>query len=252
MGSQRLKLTDDLRARHVYIIGKSGMGKTSLMTSIISQDMHRGHGLAFLDVHQDGAYDVLGLVPKHRMKDVVLFDPTLPIKPAFNILRLPYPPHKLVDDIVSVMRMFFGSWGDRMNALIRHGLLTLIADDEPRTLRDLRDFFRNPAFRDPIIARIKNQSLREFWDLEFARMPKDAPAPVLTRLSEFLTPGSPLEELFSQPENDLDFTHIMDTGKILIVNLATGLLGESESNLLGGLITAGIQQAALARAATPR
>jgi hypothetical protein len=243
-----LWLTPQLRERHLYLIGKTRSGKTTLLKNLLIQDMRLGHGVGFLDPHGDAAYELLGHVPAERLQDVIYFDPSSPWSPAFNIFQLPYPAHKLTEDIISLFKLFFGSsWGYRLEHLFRFGLLTLLTDQEPHTLRDLRSLFLDPSFRGRIIRSIRNASLREFWEREFPTIEKGAVNPLVNKLSAFLLPGSPLERIFSQPENDLNFTHILNTQKILIVNLAKGTLGDEPSRLLGGLITTGIQQAALAR-----
>lgn len=243
-----LWLTPQLRERHLYLIGKTRTGKTTLLKNLLIQDMRLGHGVGFLDPHGDAAYELLGYVPAERIKDVIYFDPSSPWSPAFNIFQLPYPAHKLTEDIVSLFKLFFGSsWGYRLEHLFRFGILTLLTDHEPHTLRDLRSLFLDPSFRGRITRSVRNASLREFWEHEFPTIEKGAVNPLVNKLSAFLLPGSPLERIFSQPENDLDFTHILNMQKILIVNLAKGALGDEPSRLLGGLITTGIQQAALAR-----
>lgn len=247
-----LCLSPDLRNRHVYMIGKTRMGKTSLLKSMIVQDMIRGDGVCYLDPHGDAAEELLGLIPRSRIEDVIYFDPTRKDAPAFNPLALPFPPPKLTEDIVSVFGMLLGdSWGPRMEHLLRFGVLTLLADPAPRTLRDLRRLYLDDDFRAEVLAQVENEQLREFWEAEYPMMPKGAASPILNKLSAFLAPMSDLERVFSQKENALDFAKILDLQQILIVNLAKGKLGEEPARLLGGLIVAGLQQAALARTAIP-
>jgi len=148
--------------------------------------------------------------------------------------------------------MFFGSaWGPRMEHLLRFSVLTLLTDTKPHTLPDLRALCINADFRADLIARIQDPAIREFWEHEFPTIEKGAFNPIVNKLSAFLLPGSPLLRVFSDPENDLDFSAIMNGQKLLIVNLAKGVLGDEPSRLLGGLIVTGIQQAALARADIP-
>lgn len=247
-----LWLDNAMRNRHCYVIGKTRTGKTSLLKSLAIQDMLNGRGLTFIDPHGDAAAELVGWVPDDRTADLIYFDPTDEKSPAFNPFALPYPPPKLAEDIVSVFRMLVGdSWGPRMEHLLRYGVLTLLADREPRALRDLRRLFLDDAFRRDIVVGVENEQLREFWELEFPSIPESAVNPILNKLSAFLAPMSHLERVFSQPANDLDFSAILDSGKILLVNLAKGVLGEEPSRLLGGLLVTGLQQAALARAARP-
>jgi hypothetical protein len=247
-----LCLPSELRNRHVYLIGKTRMGKTSLLKAIVQQDMLRGDGVCFLDPHGDAAEELLGLIPPSRIEDLIYFDPTRLDAPAFNPLALPFSPPKLTEDIVSVFLMLFGdAWGQRMEHLLRFGVLTLLADPAPRTLRDLRKLYLDDAFREEVLEKVESEAIREFWELEYPQMPKNSAAPILNKLSAFLAPMSDLERVFSQPENALDFAEILAEQKILIVNLAKGKLGEEPARLLGGLLVAGLQQAALARTAIP-
>lgn len=247
-----LWLDNVTRNRHCYVIGKTRTGKTSLLKSLAIQDMVSGRGLAFIDPHGDAAAELVGWVPEDRAADLIYFDPTDEKAPAFNPFALPYPPPKLAEDIVSVFRMLVGdSWGPRMEHLLRYGVLSLLADTKPRCLRDLRRLFLDDGFRRDIVDGIENEQLREFWEFEFPTIPESAVNPILNKLSAFLAPMSHLERVFSQSANDLDFSSILDSGKILLVNLAKGVLGEEPARLLGGLLVTGLQQAALARAARP-
>lgn len=247
------RLSPDTRARHLYLIGKTRTGKTTLVQNLIAQDIETGQGLCFLDPHGDAALEIIGephISP--RVSQTIYFDPMRQDAPAFNPLRLPYPPHKLTEDIISLFKMFFGdSWGYRLEHILRYSFLTLISQKEPRTLADLRRLLINSDFRADIIRTTEEASLREFWQTEFPSMEKAAVNPIINKLSALLAPTSPLERIFSAKENDLDFSDILNTSKILIVNLSKGTLGDEPSRLLGGFITTGIQQAALARATLP-
>jgi len=241
-----------LRGRHCYLIGKTRTGKTTLIKNMLLQDMEQGHGLCFIDPHGDAAEELLATVPPERIPDVIYFDPSRTYSPSFNFFRLPFPPYKLTEDVVAVFKMFFGSaWGPRMEHLLRFSVLTLLTDTKPHTLPDLRALCINPDFRADLVARVQDPAILEFWEHEFPTIEKGAFNPIVNKLSAFLLPGSPLLRVFSDPENDLDFSAIMNEQKILIVNLAKGVLGDEPSRLLGGLIVTGIQQAALARADIP-
>jgi hypothetical protein len=248
--SAPLTLPAKTRERHLYLIGKSGTGKTTLIKNLIMQDMMRGAGVAFIDPHGDAATELLGNVPPHRVKDVIYFDPASAYAPAFNPFALPYEPTKLTEDIVSSMKMFFGeSWGFHLEHLLRHGVLTLLTHGIPHTVKDLQSFFLKPDWKEQLVARHPKQSIRDFWQYDPNANEKGTVSPILNKLSQLLMPDSPMERIFSQRENDLDFSAILNNQKILIVNLAKGNLGDAPAFLLGGLIATGIQQAALARAA---
>lgn len=251
--SRGLWLDNAIRNRHCYVVGKTRTGKSTLLKSLAIQDVVNDRGLAFIDPHGDAASELLDWIPEERVGDVIYFDPTDKSAPAFNPFALPYSPPKLAEDIVSVFRLLVGesSWGPRMEHLLRYGVLSLLADREPRSLRDLRRLFLDERFRREVTDGLESESLREFWELEFPSIPEAAANPILNKLSAFLAPMSHLERVFSARENDLDFTTILDSGKILVVNLAKGVLGEEPARLLGGLLVTGLQQAALARAARP-
>jgi len=241
------------RNRHVYLIGKTRTGKTSVMKNMIEQDMRAGHGVCFIDPHGDAAEDLAGVVPDDRIDDVIYFDPTSPNAPRFNPLALEFDVAKLAEDIVSVFAMLLGdSWGMRMEHILRFSLMTLIADKRRKhTLADLKTLLLDEAFRGEVLSGIDNQQIMQFWSLEYPTFPAAAPAPILNKLSAFLAPMSDLERVFSHRQNDLDFADIMDNGKLLIITLQKGVLGQLPSQLLGGCLVACIQQSALARAKYP-
>ena len=241
------------RNRHLYALGKSRTGKTTLLQNIAIQDIVLGHGLGFLDPHGDAIEDLLLHIPESRIDDVVYFDPTSPNCPAFNLLALPYPPDKVVADAVSAFKMFFSdSWGWQLEMILTNSLALLLADAETHSLTDLRRLLLDQEYRATLIERTPSDALRDFWSLQFPTLAKTAINPVLNKLNVFLAPLSPLEKLFSQRENALDFSEIMDGRKIFLVKLAKGELGNDPSRLLGGLIVTALSQAALARVAQPR
>jgi hypothetical protein len=245
-------LAPKIRERHTYLIGKTRTGRTNLLKTLLLQDMRRGTGIAFLDPHGDAAYELLGNIPKKRIQDTIYFDPTSAHAPSFNLFRLPYPPYKLTEDIISLFKMFFGdSWGYRMEHILRMSTLTLLTDHTPHTLKDLQTLLLNPAYRNHTTTSHPNPDIRAFWEREFPSIEKSATNPILNKLSAFLLPSSPMARIFSQISNDLNFPEILNQQKIFIANLAKGKLGDEPSRLLGGLITAGIQQAALSRADLP-
>ncbi len=250
-GGPEIRFTAAQRARHTYLVGKTRTGKTSLMKRLVVQEIALGHGCGFIDPHGDAVHDLLGLVPEDRMDDVIYFDPTSPTCPIFNPLGMPYDHAKLTADIISALKMFFGSsWGPRLEHLLRFALLTLLADEYLHTLADLRRLLVHDDYRATVLARVTHEQLREFWAHEWEDARQSVPA-VMNKLSEFLVPTSALERLFSTPKSEVDFPAMMNGGKIFLANLGKGALGEEPSRLLGGLITTCIQQAALARTTLP-
>jgi hypothetical protein len=246
-----ITISSSLRSRHLHLIGKTGTGKTTLLKALIRNDIRSGNGCAFIDPHGDAALDVLGYIPDARLADVLYFDPTSPTAPSFNPLALPFDPPKLTTDLVASFKLFFGdSWGYRMEQLLTYCLLTLITDKEPHTLADLRRLLLYDQYRDTIVARIEHASIRDFWEYEYEAASSSSPA-ITNKLSQFLMPLSPLERVFSNPHNDLDFPAILNGGKFLIANLSKGQIGADPARLVGGFLATGIQQAALARASIP-
>lgn len=244
-------LPQTLRNRHVYVLGKTRTGKTTLLLNLMKRDIREGRSLCFIDPHGDAANELLAHIPAARHADTLYFDPSRPDAPAFNPFRLRYQPAKLTEDILSVFKMFFGdSWGPRMEHILRYAVLALLSDSEPHCLSDLRPLLAKSDYRTALARRLAHPQLREFWQTEFARVPSNATQPIINKLSAFLAPLSDLERVFSEIHNDIDFTEVLD-GKILIVNLAKGKIGEEPSRLLGGLFAACLQQAALARANVP-
>jgi hypothetical protein len=178
---QPLFLEPSLRVRHLYLIGKTRTGKTTLIKNLALQDMEMGNGVCFVDPQGDAAEELISSLPTHRLKDAIYFDPASEYAPRFNILRLPYPPHKLTADTISVFKMFFESWGQRPEHLLRYSLLTLLNDQEPHALKDLRLLLVNSTYRAEIVRNITDESLREFWEREFPTLSKDATSPLITQ-----------------------------------------------------------------------
>lgn len=242
-------ISRELRNRHLYVIGKPRQGKTTLLENIMADDMQKGHGVAFIDPSGDAIKNLLALVPSNRTSDVLFFDPASKHCPPFNPLALPFDPPKLTTDLISVFQLLFGaSWGNRMGHILRYSFLTLIADEQPRCLRDVKRLLTDDDFRNSIIDSITDDDIREYWEKDFAKEPDIAVHPILNKLSDLLLPQSHLLRIFSNTENALNFTDILDNKKILIASLASGSIGDEPARLLGGMLVTGIYQAALARA----
>jgi hypothetical protein len=255
--NHRLAFSHQKRFSHWYLIGTTGSGKTTLLKNILLDDMRRGHGLCFIDLHGDAPHELLANIPRDRLQDVIYYDPTSYFCPAFNILKLPYAPDKIVGDIVSILEMFSkGSWGPRLNDILTGVLTTLVYDmidnGTSRTFLDVRYFLLNPDFRANIVQAIKRPSVREFWELDYPTLNRQEIAPVLNKLNQLLKPESLIRRVFSEPDNELNFREIMDKKKILLVRLAAGGdLGEENANILGSVIIHCIQQAAKSRENIP-
>jgi Type IV secretion-system coupling protein DNA-binding domain len=245
------------RRGHVYLIGKTGTGKSTLMANMMIADIKQGNGAALIDPHGDLAEEILEFIPEERMADVIYLDPAdkdFPI--AFNPLEKVSADGRylVASGLISVFKKIWPDfWGPRLEHILRHALLTLL-EIEGSSLLDLPLLLVNKAFRAEIIAKVSDQQVREFWYYEFERysvwLRSEAVSPVLNKVGQFLT--SPvLRNILGQRRNTFDIKTLMDEGKILVVNLAKGRLGEDVTSLLGAMIVTKIQLAAMSRAEVP-
>jgi len=220
-------------------------------------DIKNGCGLALIDPHGDMAEEILDYVPKKRIKDVIYFNPTdLDYPIAFNPLeKVPKDFHHLVaSGIISTFKKIWPEfWGPRLEHILRHALLTLL-EYPNSTLLDLPKLLTDKDFRKSVLNYITHTQVREFWFSEFDKysvwLRSEAISPILNKISQFLI-SIPLRNIVCQKENTFDVRQVMDEGKILIVNLAKGKIGEDNCSLLGALVVTKIQLAALSRADLP-
>jgi hypothetical protein len=245
------------RRGHIYLIGKTGTGKSTLMANMMISDIKQGNGAALVDPHGDLTEEILDSIPEERIADVIYFNPAdteFPI--AFNPLEkvLPDGRYLVASGLISVFKKIWPDfWGPRLEHILRHGLLTLL-EVPNSSLLDLPRLLVNKTFRAEIIAKVSDQQVREFWYYEFERysawLRSEAVSPVLNKVGQFLT--SPvLRNIVGQRRNTFDMKTAMDEGKILIVNLAKGRLGEDVTSLLGAMIVTKIQLAAMSRSRVP-
>jgi hypothetical protein len=245
------------RAGHMYILGKTGTGKSTLIQNMVVSDIRRGHGMALIDPHGDLTKAVLNLVPKRRVKDVIYFNPADLDSPiAFNPLERVEPDksHLITSSLVTVFKKVSGDfWGPRMEHILRNAILALMERPES-TLLDIPLLLTDKYFRGNIINTLANPVVQNFWLLEFEKyspwLRSDATAPILNRIGQFLS--SPLiRNIVCQPRSSFNLRQIMDEGKILIVDLSKGKIGDDNCALLGSLLVIKLQLAALSRADIP-
>jgi hypothetical protein len=252
-GSQAFGLTATDRAQHVYCLGKSGTGKTTLLRNLIVQDIQAGRGVAVIDVHGDLAHELLDFIPPHRIDDVVYFNPaegTHPIglNPFHGVPE--EKRHVVASNLVGAFHgIWRDSWGPRMAYVLYAAVATLL-ESPGSTLLGLQRIFVDAAFRNPLVRRLKDPILRAFWTDEFerweARLRTEIIAPIQNKIGPLLM--SPvMRNILGQVKRKVDFRFMMDDSRIFIANLNKGALGEDKANLLGSLIISEMQHAALGR-----
>ncbi len=243
------------RRKHLYVVGKTGSGKSKLLELLIRSDILDGYGCCFLDPHGDSANEILKFVPKDRIEDVVYINPTdrdFPI--GFN----PLEPvgdyetrHRLSDFFISIFRKLFeATWNPRMEHLIRYITLALLETSDSSVLGIAR-ILSDTNFRQRVIKQIQDPVVKGFWTNEFAswneRFANDAVVPILNKVGQFIS-NPIMRNMVGQTRNVLDFEKFMNDGKIVIISIPKGILGEENIQLLGSMFITKIQQAALARA----
>lgn len=247
-----LKMKD--RALHVYAIGKTGTGKSTLLSGMILDDIYKGRGVAVVDPHGDLVRDVLDYIPKEREEDVVFFSPAdrnFPI--GFNLLESVDPEYKnlVSSGIVSVFKKIFGeSWGPRLEYILRNVVLGLL-DYPNATLLSILKVLTDTKFRRDVIDKITDPIIKDFFLNEFERYDQkfrtEAVAPIQNKVGQFLS-STVIRNIVGQETSSIDIRQIMDTKKILLLDLSIGKIGEDNSALLGSMLITKIQMAAMTRA----
>ena len=242
------------RLAHMYIIGKTGTGKSTLIEILARQDLEAGRGFALLDPHGDLVERLLEAVPPARQKDLIYFNVPDAFRPlGFNPLAS-VPAEKRAVTASNLLEVFkkiwADNWGPRLEHILRNTLLALL-DQPEATLPDIPKLFSDYSFRHRVIAQIKNPQVREFWSKEFEayppRMSAEAVSPIQNKVGAFLA-NPVMHRIVSQKQSSFDLRRIMDEGKILLVNLAKGKTGEDSCALLGAFLVSHIGLAALSRA----
>lgn len=247
----------DDRRRHMYLIGKTGMGKTSMMENMAMQDIRAGHGIAFLDPHGDSIQRILDCIPNNRVNDVIYFNPAdLEFPVAFNILESVDPKYKhlVASGLMGVFTKIWANlWSARMEYILNNTILALL-DSPGNTLLGITRMYVDKKYRKKIVDNIKDPMVRAFWVDEFANYNEkyrtEAIAPIQNKVGQFLSSGI-IRNIVGQPKSTIDLREVMDQRKILIMDLSKGRVGEDNSALLGAMIVTKLQLAAMSRTDIP-
>lgn len=247
----RLALPD--RRSHLTIIGKTGVGKSTLLLRLMQADIAAGRGVSFIDPHGQAADELLDLIPAHRIQDVAYFDPgDLEWPVAFNLLAETPPDkrHLVTSSVVGACKAIWGeSWGPRLEYLLGNCVATLL-ELRGATLLGIPRLLTDRAYRERALQRVFEPRLRAFWEHEFAaysdRLQAEASAPVLNKIGQFLMSPA-IRNIIGRTKSSIDLRFLMDRERILIANLAKGRVGADKSALLGALLITSFHLAALSR-----
>ena len=245
------------RQRHMYVIGKTGMGKSTLLENMAAQDIQNGEGMAFIDPHGSAAETLLDYIPEHRINDVVYFAPFDTDNPiSFNVMEDVGPDkrHLVVSGLMSTFKkIWVDAWSSRMEYILTNALLVLIEYPDT-TLLSVNRLFSDKEYRRKVVEHCQDPAVKSFWVDEFAnyteRFAAEALPAIQNKVGQFT--GNPLiRNVIGQTKSSFDLRKIMDEKKILIMNLSKGLIGETNANLLGSMLTTRLYLAAMSRADLP-
>lgn len=253
----RFGIKDHDRLSHIYVIGRTGTGKSTLLETLALQDIQNGRGICLIDPHGDLAERLVPFVKQHRPDDLIYLDVADIGQPyGYN------PLHRVRKDKVPLAvsglmeafkKLFDDAWGVRMEHIFRNTLYALIEYGDA-TLPDVLRMLTDSSFQRTVLKKVENIQVRQFWEDEFShynpRYRQEMIGPIQNKIGAFLADPR-LYKIFTAPEIDLRFRHIMDEGKVLIVNISKGRLGEDSSNLLGALLVTTLSLAAFSRSEIP-
>lgn len=250
-----IKLDD--RRRHMYVIGKTGMGKTTMMENMVLHDIYAGHGVGVVDPHGDFAEKIINYIPASRINDVVYFNPADTSYPiGFNILEIKSEEqkHLVAAGLMAVFKKIWPDvWSSRMEYILNNTLLALL-DYPGSTLLGINRLLSDKKYRLKVIRKLKDPVVKAFWQVEFAgyndRYAQEAVAPIQNKIGQFLS-ASVIRNMVAQVKSTINIRDLMDNKKIFIMNLSKGRIGEDNSRLLGGMLITEIQLAAMERVDIP-
>lgn len=259
---KEIRLGTNDRRRHTYIIGQTGTGKSKLLENLAFQDMMDGRGFAFIDPHGDSAEELLGMVPKERVEDVIYFSPgDMDMPVGLNLFEFDNQDQQdfLIQESISMLYKLYdpghtGIIGPRFESWFRNGAKTVMADPAGSSFLDVQQVFIDQAFADEKIKHVTSRTVLDFWNKEMAQTPESAKGEILgwfaSKFGAFLG-NDMLRNIIGQTKSGFDLREIMDGKKILLVNLSKGRLGELNTQLLGMMFVMKFQAAAMGRADMP-
>jgi len=254
---KRFGIKRDDRRRHVYIIGKTGMGKTTLLENMIISDIVNGDGCCYVDPHGDTAEKILDFIPPNRINDVIYFNPAdteFPI--AFNILEAvdEKSKHLIASGLVGVFKKQFAeSWGPRLEYILRNAILALL-DYPGSTLLGIMRILVDNSYREKVVEKITDPVVKSFWVNEYTkwndRVLQEVISPIQNKVGQFLS-NFLIRNIVGQVKSTFDLREVIDGNKILIMNLSKGRIGEDTMQLLGSMIVTKLYLAAMSRVDIP-
>lgn len=250
-----IKRTD--RRQHMYVIGKTGTGKSAMLHNLIIQDIANGEGVCVVDPHGELVESVLRKIPKERLADVVYFNPADSDYPiGFNVLELPDPKYKhlVASGLMGIFtKIWAGTWSARMEYILNNAVLALL-DTPGSTLLGISRILVDKEYRQRVLANVKDPVVRSFWLNEFEewrdQFRNEAIAPIQNKVGQFLSTAM-IRNVVGQSQSTIDVFKIMNEGKIFLVNVSKGRIGEDNSSLLGAMLITKIQLAAMERVRIP-
>ena len=255
--AKQFGIKNDDRRRHVYIIGKTGMGKTTLIENMVHSDILAGKGVCYVDPHGDTAEKMLDWIPANRINEVIYFNPADIDHPiSFNVLEKvePHYRHLIASGLVGVFKKLWAdSWGPRLEYLLRNTILALLEFPDS-TLLGINRMLVDKEYRKKVVSKIQDPVVKQFWLEEYAKyggqFQVEAISPIQNKVGQFFS-TSLIRNIVGQVKSSIDLRKVMDEGKIIILNLSKGRIGEDASALLGAMMVTKIQLAAMSRVDVP-
>jgi len=254
---QKFGIKLDDRRRHIYVIGKTGVGKTTLLENMVISDIRTGKGVAVVDPHGDFIDRILDFIPTFRINDIIIINPEdrgYPV--AFNPLEAVDPDYKglVASGLISIFQKIWAfTWGPRLEHILRNTILALL-DYPGSTMLGITRMLEDKKFRKKVVKRVTDPVVKTFWTREFAeyneKFKTEAIAPIQNKVGQFLSSPT-IRNIVGQPKSTIDMRQAMDEGKIILIKLSQGAIGEDNSSLLGAMLITKIQLAAMSRVDIP-